>query len=241
MENKSIAYDYLSNFILVNKNADFIAASDTRLSNSDRDELESIMSAIKGLALKAQDADLLYSEQGQKFRDEQLKFQTESFDFLSRNTENTIETIMGVKSALQDVVKGATKAYNYIMAMYIATFVLGIGLIVVSIIFAYQDKALLAIAFGGIGFMELITTFFFKPPTEIQNSRSNLSQLMIIIMNRFAELMNLNGYISAKGGNITLAELKDISNTLDESTKKMVSLIEDFSEIREKHPVNKKK
>jgi hypothetical protein len=107
-------------------------------------------------------------------------------------------------------------------------------LIVTSIYFATQDKTILAVAFGAVGFVDLVTTFFFKPPTEIQNSRSNLTQLMIIITNWFAELMNMNTYIAQKADAINLDEMKDIGDTLNESTRKMVELIEQYSEMRPK-------
>ena len=67
---------------------------------------------------------------------------------------------------------------------------------------------------------------------EIQNSRSNLTQLMIIITNWFAELMNLNTYISTRGDKIELDEMMKVGKTLNNSTREMIELIEKYGEIR---------
>ncbi len=232
MENKSLAFDYLNNLILVNENADSLAKEDKRFSDADKEELGLLMKLIKELSKKSKEADYIKSEEGKKIRAEQIKAQFKSLEFNTKNIGNTYDTIMSIKSSLQNVVKDATRAYNYIMIMYIITFVLGIFLVVVSVYFATQGKTILAIAFGAVGFLDLVGTFFFKPPIEIQNSRSNLTQLMIIITNWFAELMNMNTYIAQKSENMNLDEMKDISNTLNESTKKMVALIEEYSEMR---------
>ncbi|GMQ28971.1 hypothetical protein [Algoriphagus confluentis] len=232
MENKALAFDYLKNLMLVNEEADKLASEDPNLSQEDKETLLPLMTLIKEVSAKARETDYLKSENGKKLNEEQVKAQIRGFELNTRNMENTYDTIMSIKSSLQMVVKDATRAYNYIMAMYITAFILGIGLIVTSIYFAAHDKTILAIAFGSVGFLDLVTTFFFKPPLEIQNSRSNLSQLMIIITNWFAELMNTNTYIGQRGADITWQEMKDISDSLNESTKKMVSLIEEYSEVR---------
>lgn len=232
MENKALAFDYLKNLILVNPDADTLASEDANLSQSDKETLIPLMTLLKEAFNKARETDYLKSESGKKLSEEQVKAQIRGFELNTRNMENTYDTIMSIKSSLQMVVKDATRAYNYIMAMYITAFILGIGLIATSIYFAAQDKTILAIAFGSVGFLDLVTTFFFKPPLEIQNSRSNLSQLMIIITNWFAELMNMNSYMGQRGAEITWQEMKDISDALNESTKKMVTLIEEYSEVR---------
>lgn len=232
MENKALAFDYLKNLMLVNEDADKLASEDPNLSQEDKETLIPLMTLIKEVSAKARETDYLKSENGKKLNEEQVKAQIRGFELNTRNMENTYDTIMSIKSSLQLVVKDATRAYNYIMAMYITAFILGIGLIATSIYFAAQDKTILAIAFGSVGLLDLVTTFFFKPPLEIQNSRSNLSQLMIIITNWFAELMNTNTYIGQRGADITWQEMKDISDSLNESTKKMVSLIEEYSEVR---------
>ena len=232
MENKVLAFDYINDQLYKDVNLDTFVAQEQRFSEADKNELTKIMGAIKDLSAKGHQYDLSQTENGKKLEEVQIQNTIDAFTFNKKNIENTYTTIMSIKTSLQDVVKDARKAYNYIMIMYIVAFLIGIGLIVTSIVFAAQDKTILAIAFGSIGFIDLVTTFFFKPPLEIQNSRSNLTQLMIIITNWFADLMNQNTYISSRGQNITLDEMNTISDRLNNSTREMVKLIEDYSENR---------
>lgn len=232
MENKELAYDYISELLFKNPNVDTAALQDERFSSEDKNEIIQTLGVIKNLSIQAQQGSFLQTEQGKEVAEAQKSSTIKALAVTAKNVENTYDTIISIKTSLQDVVKDARQAYKYIMLMYIAAFIIGIGLIIVSIVFAAQGKTILAIAFGAIGFLDLVTTFFFKPPMEIQNSRSNLAQLMIIITNWFADSMNLNTYISTRGNAITLDEMKQISEHLGKSTQEMIELIEKYSEIR---------
>lgn len=229
-----MAFDYLSRLLLLDENADLLAKEDDALSDADKEKLLPLMELIKGISKNSHELIHLKSEQGKETERINFEAQQKVLQLSLDSTENTLETMTGIKDSLKNVVQGATKAYNYVMNMYIAAFILGIGLVVTSIYFAAQDKPILAIAFGAVGFIDLVTTFFFKPPIEIQNSRSNLAQLMIIITNWFAELINMNSYLQQKGETISLEEMKEVSSILNDSTKKMVDLIEKYSEVRDK-------
>jgi len=232
MKNKALAFDYIQELLYQNPDADLAAEKDPQLEEDDRKELGDILGTIRLQFDKAEAYKQSTDEQMQELERVQLETTKKAFQYNTQNIENTYQTIMSIKTSLQNVVKDASRAYNYIMIMYITVFVLGVGLIVTSIVFAAQDKTILAIAFGAVGFIDLVTTFFFKPPLEIQNSRSNLTQLMIIITNWFAELMNLNTYISTRGDKIELDEMMKVGKTLNNSTREMIELIEKYGEIR---------
>ncbi|MEM9672062.1 MAG: hypothetical protein AAF992_05675 [Bacteroidota bacterium] len=232
MKNKELAYDYIYKFLFEDASVDTVAPRDERFDTKDKNEIAQTLGVIKNLSIQAQKSNVLQTEQGKEVAQAQASNAIQALLFSTKNVENTYDTIISIKTSLQDVVKDARRAYNYTMLMYIAAFVIGIGLIATSIVFAAQDKTILAIAFGAVGFIDLVTTFFFKPPLEIQNSRSNLAQLMIIITNWFADSMNLNTYISTRGSAITLDEMKQISEHLGKSTEDMIKLIEKYSEIR---------
>jgi hypothetical protein len=232
MKNKALAYDYINKFLFEDATVDTLAPQDERFDTEDKNEIAQALGVIKNLSVQAQNSSILQTEQGKELAKAQATNAMQALSFNTKNVENTYDTIMSIKTSLQDVVKDARRAYNYIMLMYIAAFVIGIGLIATAIVFAAQDKTILAIAFGVVGFIDLVTTFFFKPPLEIQNSRSNLTQLMIIITNWFADSMNLNTYISTRGNAITLDEMKTISDHLSKNTREMIKLIEEYSEIR---------
>ncbi|MGD1889104.1 MAG: hypothetical protein ACFB15_00615, partial [Cyclobacteriaceae bacterium] len=181
MKNKELAYDYIYKFLFEDASVDTVAPRDERFDTKDKNEIAQTLGVIKNLSIQAQKSNVLQTEQGKEVAQAQASNAIQALLFSTKNVENTYDTIISIKTSLQDVVKDARRAYNYTMLMYIAAFVIGIGLIATSIVFAAQDKTILAIAFGAVGFIDLVTTFFFKPPLELQNSRSNLAQLMIII------------------------------------------------------------
>lgn len=151
------------------------------------------------------------------------------------NIENTYDTIMSIKTSLQDVIKDAKSAYKYVLYMYVAAFLLGIALMAVAIVFAARAETILAVAFGTIGLADLVTQFIYKLPLELQSSRSNLAQLMIAITNWFADLRNLNTYMANQGPSITLEEISILSEKQNANTAQILDLIERYSE-----PSNKK-
>ena len=232
MKNKELAYDYIYKFLFEDASVDTVAPRDERFDTKDKNEIAQTLGVIKNLSIQAQKSNVLQTEQGKEVAQAQASNAIQALLFSTKNVENTYDTIISIKTSLQDVVKDARRAYNYTMLMYIAAFVIGIGLIATSIVFAAQDKTILAIAFGAVGFIDLVTTFFFKPPLEIQNSRSNQAQIMMINPKWFADSMNLNTYISTRGSAITLDEMKQISEHLGKSTEDMIKLIEKYSEIR---------
>lgn len=141
-----------------------------------------------------------------------------------------MKTIMQIKDTLSEIIQDAKSAYKYVLWMYVLAFLLGIGLIIVAIVFAAMGKTILSIAFGAIGLIDIVSHFIFKPPLELQSSRSNLTQLIIVVTNWFSDLVNLNSYLSLKGANLTLEELKEISDKQNKNTEKMIKLIELYSE-----------
>ena len=114
--------------------------------------------------------------------------------------------------------------------MYVVAFYLGIALIVTSIVFAAYDQMILRVAFGTIGLVDIVSHFIFKPPLELQNSRANLAQLMVILTNWSADVMNLNNYYAVAGQAITFEQVEKISDVQNHNTKKMLDLIEKYCE-----------
>ena len=57
---------------------------------------------------------------------------------------------------------------------------------------------------------------------------------MIIITNWFADLMNLNTYMSNRNAIITLEEIDQISEKQNQNTAKTIDLIEKYSESKGK-------
>ncbi|MGB5023886.1 MAG: hypothetical protein WBO44_00990 [Saprospiraceae bacterium] len=219
MENKSLAFDYMQKALFENMNIGDTLDNETKLNLDDKNELKSILDSIKGLGTQAM--------QNRAPQENYMKVQ---FDAMNRSVLNTYDTIISLKESLQDVIKDAKSAYQYVLLMYLFAFYLGVALIVTSIIFAAQDKVFFSMAFGAIGLIDIVTHFIYKPPLDLQSSRANLAQLMVILTNWFSDVMNLNTFMGQQGDKLTLDQLKELSDKQNANTEKMLGLIEKYCE-----------
>ncbi len=228
MENKELAFEYISEYLFKNEKIIEVAKKDISITDEDKTELMNILDTLGTMSSNARNFVLLQQEDIAKQK-----------KMITANMENTNQTIMSMKSSLQDVIRDAKTAYKFVLWMYVMAFFLGIALIVIAVIFAAQGKMILSIAFGSIGLIDIVSHFIFKPPLELQSSRSNLTQLMIVVTNWFADLMNLNAFMAQKGPDITLDEINQISDKLNSNTAKSLDLIERYSEPSGKSQQNK--
>lgn len=236
MENKSLGFDYVSTLLFRNINADQQVNTDTALNGTDKQELLNVLSTIKNLSIQAQ---AQVNPELQQIQYDNFK---KSMEFIQSNAKNTYDTMMSLKTSLQDVIGDAKKAYKYVLWMYVVAFYIGIGLIITAIVFAAYGKTILSIAFGTVGLVDIITHFVFKPPLELQNSRANLAQLMVILTNWFSDVMNLNSYYSMVGQQVTFDLVEKISTIQNKNTELMLELIEKYCEpgehLNKKPPEN---
>ncbi|MBK7358230.1 MAG: hypothetical protein IPJ80_06375 [Saprospiraceae bacterium] len=219
MENKSLAFDYMQKALFENMNIGDTLDNETKLNPDDKNELQTILDSIKGLGTQAM--------QNNAPQENYLKVQ---LDAMNRSMLNTYDTMDSLKESLQDVIKDAKSAYQYVLLMYLFAFYLGVALIVTSIIFAAQDKVFFSMAFGAIGLIDIVTHFIYKPPLDLQSSRANLAQLMVILTNWFSDVMNLNTFMGEQGKKLTLDQLKELSDKQNANTEKMLGLIERYCE-----------
>ncbi len=219
MENKPLAFDYMQKALFENMNIGDTLDQESLLNKEDKKELKYILDSIKGLGTQAL--------QNQAPQENYMKVQ---FDAMNRSVLNTYDTIISLKESLQDVIKDAKSAYQYVLLMYLFAFYLGVALIVTSIIFAAQDKVFFSMAFGAIGLIDIVTHFIYKPPLDLQSSRANLAQLMVILTNWFSDVMNLNTFMAQQGQNLSLDQLKELSDKQNANTEQMLGLIEKYCE-----------
>lgn len=223
MKNKELGFDYIYEFLYNNNQVGSQIPGDDRFDDEDKSALQAIISDLSTMSINSHN----FAALSQQEREKSMSIATE---LSIKNMENTYGTIMGIKDALQDVIKDAKSAYKYVLWMYVAAFLLGIALIAVAIVFAARGQTILAVAFGAIGLVDLVTQFIYKPPLELQSSRSNLAQLMIAITNWFADLMNLNTYMANQGTGISLETIRALSDMQNNNTAKILDLIEQYSE-----------
>ncbi|WKN29681.1 hypothetical protein PZB74_11960 [Porifericola rhodea] len=219
MKNKALAYDYIHTALYRDINIVDQLSTQQDLTEEDQNELAAILEGIRQLSNTAR-----AQSNGQP---EAMK-QTEGF--ILKNMENTYQTIISLKDSLQDVIKDAKGAYRQVLWMYMIAFYLGIGLIITAIVFAARGQQVLAVAFGAIGLLDIVSHFIYKPPLDLQSSRSNLAQLMIALTNWFSDTMNLNSYMSIKGAALTYEDIDRLSTKQNANTEQILSLIEKYCE-----------
>nr|WKN36842.1 hypothetical protein K4G66_31235 [Tunicatimonas sp. TK19036] len=237
MKNKALAFDYLHEAIYNNVNVVDDLPLQPDFTSEEKEELSSMLEVIRNLTRNSLDYQSIQQPEASELaklnlRKQQIEVENseKAAEALRSNLENTFQTMMGLKSSIQDVINDAKGAYKYVLWMYVVSFYLGIALILTSIFFAAQGKTILTIAFGSIGLVDIIGHFIFKPPLELQTSRSNLAQLMVVLTNWFADIMNLNSYLSMKGSQVTLKEVENISVKQNANTEHMLALIEKYCE-----------
>lgn len=153
-------------------------------------------------------------------------------DSMNKSGLETMALVSQLKKSLIKNTDDTMKAYNRVLLIYTTAFIVGILLIVTAIVFGAMDKTILAIAFGAIGLIDIVTYFIKMPANKIQESRSNISQLQIILLVWLNDLMNnavvLAGYL--KSETPMIEGYKEISTFGIDNAIKLLKLIEELAE-----------
>jgi len=152
-------------------------------------------------------------------------------DLLQKQIETTLETADAFKKGLRDTVSQIEKGFQTTMAMYTIAFLLGVGLIIASVAFAFTaGSSLLPIVFGTLGTADIIAYFITKPPQDLQKSRADLAQLQAAFFNWFCDSYNWNAYLGELGrrGNVTFEDIREVSDTVLNNTSRTMELIEKY-------------
>lgn len=210
MKNKELAYDVLLSTLIHqdDKAANQLAAG---LSADDLAELNNALPIVRQQVM-------------------QVNTFQKQIELATSNMGNTYNTLINLKQSLDEAMGQARKGYAYVMWMYVIVFYLGIALIITAVVFAAFDKTILAIAFGTIGLVDIITYMMVKPPLELQTSRSNYAQLTAALISWFTDLMNLNTYLTTLPAGTPFDKVAEVSKKQMDNTRELLELIETYSE-----------
>ena len=179
------------------------------------DEINRLRSQISG--------DINPAPASESFKKEQEKYMVEQL-------HTTGKLIIGFKEGLLDSGNQIKSGFRGVMVMYNVAFYVGILMIVASIAYAFiSNKALISVAFAGIGMIDIIIYFILKPPLDLQKSRANLAQLQSAYFNWLIDLSNWNTAVSAP--EIAYERYKEISAILLNNTEKTLKIIEDYCDL----------
>ena len=166
----------------------------------------------------------------------QLEIQERQMDKMVDSLEETFTVISELKFSLKDTLKESKNSQNITKWMYIFSFCLGMALIIAAVVFAVMDKAILAIAFGTFGMVDIVAHFIADPPARLQESRSNYVQLIGLTLAWFKETVNNDAYIGNLG--LLTPEILKSYNSLSENyvanTGKFFNMMEELAEPKTK-------
>ena len=149
-----------------------------------------------------------------------------------KSGKKTMELVAELKESLISNATGTLSAFNRVILFYSIAFFLGIAMLVAAVVFGAMGKTVLAVAFGTIGLIDIVTYFVKLPANKIQESRSNLSQLQVVLLVWLKDLIN-NEVLSGKLINTSSPSIKDYKDLADiniENTGKLLSMIETMAE-----------
>ncbi|MFM9910007.1 MAG: hypothetical protein ACKVOW_11700 [Chitinophagaceae bacterium] len=152
---------------------------------------------------------------------------------LAQSGDDTMNLVRKLKVSLIDNATGTLKAYERVLLIYTIAFVLGILLIVTAVIFGAMDKTILSIAFGAMGLIDIVTYFITIPANKIQESRSNLSQLQVVLLVWLKDFINNDGLMIQQNniqGGISIEDYQKLTEININNTIKLLRLIEDVAE-----------
>lgn len=147
----------------------------------------------------------------------------------------TMQLVTELKKSLISNATGTLSAYNRVILFYSIAFFLGVAMIITAVVFGAMGKTVLALAFGTIGLVDIVTYFVKLPANKIQESRSNLSQLQVVLLVWLKDLIN-NEVLTGKLVNVSSPSIKDYKDLADiniENTGKLLQMIETLAEPKD--------
>lgn len=172
------------------------------------------------------------NEQNKEVLTKQKELQLLQLKNMQESGNKTAKLVEELKESLIDNATGTLGAYKRVIAIYTTAFLLGVALMITAVVFGAMGKTVLAVAFGTIGLIDIVTYFFKMPASQIQESRSNLSQLQVVLLVWMKDLIN-NEAISGRLINVAEPKIDDYQRLADiniVNTEKLLRLIQELAE-----------
>ncbi len=107
---------------------------------------------------------------------------------------------VGLREALEkrilSVIDEVDKGFRRVMQMYTIAFYMGLGLILMAFLGSlyWKENPFLPL-FGGVGLVDVVAFFVFRPVEDLQRSRGNLAQLVSAFLTWYNDTHNWNQVI----------------------------------------------
>jgi hypothetical protein len=161
----------------------------------------------------------------------------ERHDFFKKVLDNQLAASKELQDlALRELKEGIRKAkttQTWILALNIIMFFFGIVLISVAVYAGYSGmSAVYSVLFGGVGFAELVASFFIGAMQRSQKSVSDLVQLEISFLNYFEQVSLWEQYAAVhdEKGAIQKENIAEAAKKIQESTTETLELLQKYIE-----------
>ncbi len=128
----------------------------------------------------------------------------------------------------------AETAFKINLGINIIVVAVGITLIIYSIAYGWtKGLDIYTAAFGTLGVVSFVSTFYITPQRKIQETVGDLTQIQICYRTYAAQWEAINDYLYYHEQSMSLADLKEINSQLEALTCKSVDLIEKYISKKE--------
>jgi len=145
-----------------------------------------------------------------------------------RNRLDEIKTIQHISfDALRDALGRATDTHSWLILSNKIMFGFGIGLIVVAVVVGYvTDKSAYTVLFGGVGFLQIVASFFVGSMQRSQKAVSDLVQVEIAYLNYFEQTTLWEQYASIKDkdGQLNTERIEKAIDKIHNCTKETIQM-----------------
>lgn len=97
--------------------------------------------------------------------------------------EADLEMLKNLRNRLLNVIDEIDRGFKRVMFMYTIAFYSGVSIVLFSIVSTVVNGSnTFTLIFGGVGALDVIAFFVFRPAEDLQKSRANLAQLVAAFM-----------------------------------------------------------
>ncbi len=120
---------------------------------------------------------------------------------------------------------------SYRVNLYVNLLIVGAGCLLLIYSFSYSALRgidVWSVAFGGLGIVSFLGSFFILPQQRIQKTVGDLTQIQIFYRTYCAQWENIMDWEKTNKDHMTLQELESLNKQLEELTFETVKRIEEY-------------
>ena len=165
--------------------------------------------------------------------DKQNKMKIQYLEARLEESKKLQETAL---NALNEAIRKAENTQSWILKSNKFMFGFGIFLIISAMIVEiFTDESAYSVLFGGVGFLQIIASFFVGSMQRSQKAISDLIQVEIAFLNYFEQTTLWEQYASIKdsSGEIIIENFEKANDKINSCAKETTELLQKYIEVNE--------